>query len=98
MSRARCLIAVIALVALIAPGCKSRDEWLFSVQTNLPVPQFGDRLYIEVLMKMGQPIPAFQAAERRRARSLLDSLTEARSDIRRGVDAALLEKDRKSVV
>ena len=51
------------------------------------------RLYIEVLMKMGQPIPAFQAAERRRARSLLDSLTEARSEIRSGVDAALLEKE-----
>ncbi len=51
------------------------------------------RLYTEVLMKMGQTVPAFQAAERRRARSLLDSLTEAHSGIRRGVDAALLAKE-----
>jgi CHAT domain-containing protein len=37
---------------------------------------------------------ALQAAERARARSLLDSLTEARANIREGVAPALLERER----
>ena len=59
------------------------------------------RLYVEVLMKLGQDPAqhglrelAFEAAERRRARSLLELLAESRGGIQRGVDAALLEKQR----
>jgi CHAT domain-containing protein len=37
---------------------------------------------------------AFAAAERARARSLLEFLTEARAEIRQGVDATLLERER----
>ena len=59
------------------------------------------RLYTDVLMKMAKSQPdaglrelAFEAAERRRARSLLELLAESRTGIRRGVDPALLEKER----
>jgi tetratricopeptide (TPR) repeat protein len=37
---------------------------------------------------------AFQSNERARARSLLETLSEARADIREGVDPALLERER----
>ena len=37
---------------------------------------------------------AFQASERARARSLLATLTEARADIRQGVDPTILERER----
>ncbi|HEY2962262.1 MAG TPA: tetratricopeptide repeat protein, partial [Pyrinomonadaceae bacterium] len=58
-------------------------------------------LYIDVLMQQhgkddsqGRDAEALQASERGRARNLLEQLTEARVDIRRGVDAALIEKER----
>ncbi|HEY3579555.1 MAG TPA: CHAT domain-containing protein [Pyrinomonadaceae bacterium] len=58
--------------------------------------------YIDVLMQQHAADPArgfdaeaLQASERSRARSLLEQLNEARIDIRRGVDAALLEKERE---
>ena len=58
-------------------------------------------LYIELLMRMNERRQgegfdgmALQAAERARARSLLDLLAEARADIRSGVDPALLERER----
>jgi tetratricopeptide (TPR) repeat protein len=57
--------------------------------------------YIDVLMQMHRqnPAAAFDASalavsERARARSLLELLTEARADIRRGVDKSLLERER----
>jgi CHAT domain-containing protein/tetratricopeptide (TPR) repeat protein len=57
--------------------------------------------YIEVLMQMQKQNPAasFDAlalavSERARARSLLELLTEARADIRQGVDSSLLERER----
>jgi CHAT domain-containing protein/tetratricopeptide (TPR) repeat protein len=56
--------------------------------------------YIDVLMQMHKqnPTSAFGAAalavsERARARSLLELLTEARADIRQGVDGSLLERE-----
>jgi CHAT domain-containing protein len=58
-------------------------------------------LKIELLMRMEQEKPgtggktAFETSEGARARSLLDSLSEARIDIRQGIDAALLENERK---
>ena len=39
---------------------------------------------------------ALQASERARARSLLETLTEANADIRQGVDAALLQRERET--
>ena len=42
----------------------------------------------------GYDAQAFETAERARARSLLDLLTEAGADIRQGVDPALLERER----
>jgi len=58
-------------------------------------------LYVNILMKLDQKNPnqglaaaAFDVSEKARARSFLESLKEARSDIHEGVDAALLEQER----
>jgi CHAT domain-containing protein/Tfp pilus assembly protein PilF len=51
-------------------------------------------LYIDVLMCQQQVAAAFEASERARARSLLESVAEAHADIRQGVDPALLERER----
>lgn len=57
--------------------------------------------YIELLMQLNKKKPsqgfdalALRASERARMRSLLDILTDARADIRQGVDPALLERER----
>ncbi len=57
--------------------------------------------YVRVLMKMherqsdrGFDGEALQASERARARSLLEILAEANADIREGVDASLIERER----
>ena len=56
--------------------------------------------YIDLLMRMHKQDPAagydaeaFQAAERERARSLLEMLAEAQVDIRQGVDPKLLQRE-----
>lgn len=56
--------------------------------------------YVDLLMRLHRASPAlgfdrlaFNAAERSRARSLLDVLTEMRSRIRRGADPALLKSE-----
>lgn len=58
-------------------------------------------LYVDILMKLHQQHPtealntaAFNMSEKARARSLLESLNEARADIKQGVDPALLERER----
>jgi CHAT domain-containing protein/Tfp pilus assembly protein PilF len=58
-------------------------------------------LYIDILMKSQKQDPnagfasaAFEISEKSRARSLLESLNEARADIRQGVEPALLERER----
>jgi CHAT domain-containing protein/Tfp pilus assembly protein PilF len=58
-------------------------------------------LYVDVLMRLhvanpsaGHAAEALRVSEAARARSLLDTLTEARSGIREGVDAGLLERQR----
>jgi CHAT domain-containing protein/Tfp pilus assembly protein PilF len=57
--------------------------------------------HIDILMKMHKQNPeaafnaaAFAVSERARARLLLELLTEARADIRQGVDSSLLELER----
>jgi CHAT domain-containing protein len=57
-------------------------------------------LHIDVLMRLrgarpraGLSAAAFDASERARARSLLDSLSDARVDLRKGVDPALLKRE-----
>lgn len=57
-------------------------------------------LYLELLMQLHQQQPterydadALLASERRRARSLLEILSEARLDIRRGVDSVLVQRE-----
>lgn len=59
------------------------------------------QFYIDLLMRLHKQRPsdghnasALQASERARARSLLESLTEARADIRQGVDPALFARER----
>jgi len=58
-------------------------------------------LHIDLLMQRhaeqpaaGFPQLALEASERGRARVLLDSLVEARTDIRKGIDPGLLERER----
>jgi CHAT domain-containing protein/tetratricopeptide (TPR) repeat protein len=58
-------------------------------------------LNVEVLMQLhnkrpteGYAAAAFQVSERARARSLLETLSEAHADIRQGVDPALLTSER----
>jgi CHAT domain-containing protein len=58
--------------------------------------------YIDLLMLLHKRYPndgydgkALQASERARARALLDTLNEANADIRQGVDAALLQRERE---
>jgi CHAT domain-containing protein len=67
---------------------ESRAAYLASVYNR-----FG--LLIDVLMQMGLEQQALETAERARARGLLDLLAEARADIRQGVDAELLARERK---
>ena len=57
-------------------------------------------LHIDVLMRLenihpkaGLAVSAFEASERARARSLLESLTEAEIDLRAGIDPDLLKRE-----
>jgi CHAT domain-containing protein/Tfp pilus assembly protein PilF len=58
-------------------------------------------LYVDILMKSQKQdsntafaVAAFDISEKARARSLLESLNEARADIRQGVEPVLLERER----
>ncbi|MBI3951875.1 MAG: CHAT domain-containing protein [Acidobacteria bacterium] len=77
-----------------APGQDLRASYLGSKRDHY-------EFYIDLLMRLHQREPseghdamALQASERARARSLLETLIEARADIRQGVDAALLKRER----
>ena len=57
--------------------------------------------YIDLLMQLhrrhpgeGYEVLALEASERARARTFLETLSETKADIRRGVDPALLERER----
>lgn len=58
-------------------------------------------LYVDVLMSLHEKLPsrgfdvvAFEVSERARARSLLETLSESKIDIRQGVDERLLKSER----
>jgi CHAT domain-containing protein/Flp pilus assembly protein TadD len=77
---------------LLSP--ESRASFLANVQSSY-------RLYTDLLMRQHRAEPtagfdalAVEVSERQRARSLLDLLTEARADVRQGVDATLIERER----
>ena len=76
------------------PGSQLRASFFASVQRYY-------RLKTDLLMQMHKQRPserldsaALETSERARARSLLEMLAEARADIRQGVDAQLLERER----
>jgi len=52
------------------------------------------RDYIDLLVAQKRPVRAFEVLERSRARTLLEMLSAAHVDIRKGVDAALLQRER----
>ena len=52
------------------------------------------REYIEVLLGLNKPELAFQALERSRARTLLETLAAAHVDVRKGVDPELISRER----
>ena len=77
---------------LLSP--ESRSSLLATIQSSY-------QLYTDVLMRQHQADPtkgfdalAVETSERQRARSLLDLLTESRSNLRQGVDASLIERER----
>ncbi len=51
-------------------------------------------LAIDLAMAAHDPLAGFEVAERARARSLLDLLNEARTDVREGIDPTLRERER----
>jgi CHAT domain-containing protein/Tfp pilus assembly protein PilF len=76
------------------PGQELRASYLASKRDYY-------EFYVDLLMRLHQRQPsdghdaaALQASERARARSLLETLTEARADIRQGVDPEWLERER----
>ena len=73
---------------------ESRASYFASVQDS-------NELNIDLLMRLHKQDPsggfdalALESSERARARGLLELLTEAGTDIRQGVDASLLERER----
>ncbi|MEJ7710943.1 MAG: hypothetical protein WKF84_14030 [Pyrinomonadaceae bacterium] len=77
---------------LLSP--ESRASFLADVQSSY-------QLYTDVLMRQHRAEPtkgfdalAVEVSERQRARSLLDLLAEASTDMRQGVDATLVERER----
>ena len=90
----------LALVESIRAGVGSqqlRASYLASVQNFYQLNQ-------EILMRLDREEPgkgygalAFEAAERARARSLIELLAESQAQIREGVDPALLERERKLI-
>ncbi len=51
-------------------------------------------LYVDVLMHLGETAAAFEMAERRRSRALIDLLGESADDLRQHADAGLLSRER----
>ncbi len=52
-------------------------------------------LSMDIATRLGNPGAALETSERARARSMLEMLTEAKIDIRRGADVALLDREKR---
>lgn len=97
LSEARAQIeASLALVESARSSVSSQELRASYMTTKRSFYEF----YIDLLMQLHREQPsaghdavALKASESARARSLLDLLTEARADIRQGVDPALLERE-----
>lgn len=88
-------LALIETVRTRASNLQIRSSYRASVENAY-------EFYIDLLMQQhaknpaaGRDADALQASERGRARNLLEQLSEARTNIRQGVDAGLLEKERE---
>jgi CHAT domain-containing protein/Tfp pilus assembly protein PilF len=86
-------LALVEQVRAKAGGQEDRASYFATQQ------QMGE-FYIDLLMRLHKQDPAagydaeaFEAAERERARSLLEMLAEARVNIRQGVDPKLLQRE-----
>jgi CHAT domain-containing protein/tetratricopeptide (TPR) repeat protein len=98
-ARAR-IDAALGIIESIRASISVQDLRASYLATNQDFYEF----HIDLLMAMRRNLPperaagyaaeALEANERRLARSLLDSLTEARADIRQGVDPQLLTEER----
>jgi CHAT domain-containing protein len=88
-------LALIETVRTRASNLQMRSAYRASVENAY-------EFYIDVLMQQhakdpsqGRDAEALQASERGRARNLLEQLGESRVNIRQGVDAGLLQKERE---
>jgi CHAT domain-containing protein/Tfp pilus assembly protein PilF len=94
LEHARAALAIIEAQRMKVASSELRTSYFATVQDVYA-------FYIDLLMQLhaGQPRAgydrrAWEASERARARSLLDTLGEARADIRRGIEPALLAHER----
>jgi CHAT domain-containing protein/tetratricopeptide (TPR) repeat protein len=85
----------------VAESVRSEIISPVSRATLLATVQGSYQLYTDILMRQHKSDPskgldalAVEVSERQRARSLLDLLTEAHTDVRQGVDATLIERER----
>ena len=85
----------------VAESVRSEIISPVSRATLLAAVQGSYQLYTDILMRQHKSDPskgldalAVEVSERQRARSLLDLLTEAGTDVRQGVDSALIERER----
>ena len=92
--RIEAALSLIESVRADAGSQESRASYFASTQKYY-------EFYIDTLMRLHKSRPAegfnaeaLKASEQARARSLLELLTESRVDIRQGVDAALLDRER----
>jgi len=91
------LEAAVKIIESIREDVSSQDLRMSYVATIHQIYE----LYIDVLMMQHRQAPdhgfeaqAFAISERARSRALLESLRESEANIRQGVDASLLEKER----
>ncbi len=94
-SRADEALAIIESLRSNVAGQELRESFFASKQNHY-------ELYVDVLMQLHHQsgsdrydVKAFEASERARARSLLDTLSEVCAGIRQGVDPALFERERR---
>ena len=94
LAHAKAAIKLFELLGTEEPNEDLRAAYFSGVQSYYT-------LYIDLLMQLHQQQPgdekearALEASERRRARSLLETLGEAQADIRQGVDPTLLQRER----